>query len=539
MYKVMIVDDDYPVLEFLSEEVEWKALGLQLQSIHENGESALSHALTEMPDILITDIGMPKMDGLELTKKMKERNSSLQVAILSCHNEFKYAQHALALKVEDYILKETLDPEDLSGILLGYKERLKEKHLKVKREMSLRKQLTKNSELAKDNFFQQIIYQPTLSNQGWKHLGDGLGFRLEEKDYLPVLCVIDNYLLAKQYFATENTIQFAMNNVMGEIIDNNDTIYFNFESNRLFILFPMSTSLKIDNYNHITDVLKQIQESFIECLGIPVSFLIGNKVKPSSFQAGLTDLLTADHQLFYMDHHSIAIRLKEREISIENLFLFYNKAAVEFRNLIFANEIEAVGLVVSKWTVFIKQHNFAPSIVKDWVLKILIELTMKIKSLHPFRSNDEVKIMHHEIIKIDTLNELNSWLISYLESAILHISEGVGQTNHKEILRARIYINKNIESKLSLVDVANEVYLNTSYFSRLFRQEIGVTFIEYVTNLKIDRAKELLDQTDYKLGEICGKLGYDNLSYFIKIFRDSVGSTPNEYRKNNRLEMWK
>src|SRR5690625_6702533 len=109
MYNVILVDDDYPVLEFLSEEVDWDLIGLHLQSIHENGVSALEHALNEMPDILVTDIGMPKMNGLELTEKLKNKNTNLQVAILSCHNEFEYAQRAITLNVQDYIIKESID----------------------------------------------------------------------------------------------------------------------------------------------------------------------------------------------------------------------------------------------------------------------------------------------------------------------------------------------------------------------------------------------------------------------------------------------
>ena len=133
MYNVMLVDDDYPVLELLSETVEWEKLGLRLQSVHENGASALSHALKEMPDILITDIGMPEMNGIELTKKLKQRKPNLQVAILSCHSEFTFAQQALRLNVQEYILKDTLDLDDLRDVLLSIRESLE----KEKRPMPL------------------------------------------------------------------------------------------------------------------------------------------------------------------------------------------------------------------------------------------------------------------------------------------------------------------------------------------------------------------------------------------------------------------
>ncbi len=533
MYKVMLVDDDYPVLEFLSDIVEWEALGLHLQSIHENGASALDYALMEMPDILITDISMPKMNGLELTKKMKEQNSNLQVAILSCHNEFEFAQRALKLKVQDYILKETLDPKDLSKLLLSYKEKLEEIHVTVQKNMKLKKQMVINNELAKERFFQQVIYQPKLNNQDWYDQENNIGFPLKNINYLPVLCTIDNYLFMKQYFFSKNTLEFAVHNIINEIISSNnkEAIYFKFESNRLFILFPTRTSIKVDNYEQITKTLEKIQDSLINFLAISVSFLIGEKVAPADFKHELTSLLASESQLFYMDNHSIMMKDSKVHISSDDLFSYYDEAANKFRNLIFAGEIKNVEPIVLKWMNFIKENAFSPSVVKDWVLKILLELTLKLKSLQSFQTHHEIEVIHHEILKIETLIELGNWFISYLESAMLYTMEGLGQTKHKEILSARIYIAKNIESKLSLDEVANHVYLNASYFSRLFRQEMGTTFIEYVTSQKIERAKELLDQTIYSLGEICERLGYDNQSYFIKIFKNVVGKTPNEYRK--------
>ena len=533
MYKVMLVDDDYPVLEFLSEIVDWETLGLRLQSIHENGASALDYALIEMPDILITDIGMPKMNGLELAKRMKEQNSDLQVAILSCHNEFEFVRHALTLRVQDYILKETLDPQDLSKLLLSYKEKLEETHLKMQKQVRLQKQLTKNNALAKERFFQQVIYQPKSTNQDWYYRENNVGFQLENRNYVPILCVIDNYLLMRQYFFSENILEFAIHNVISELIDNNskESIYFKFEANRFFILFPTSTSLKVDNYDEIMKILKKIQDSLTNYLGVSVSFLIGEKVAPSDFKHELTSLLSSEGQLFYMDNCSIMMKSNVIHIFSDDLFSYYDEAATEFRKLIFANEIKNVEPVVLKWMAVIKENTVSPSTVKDWVLKLLLELKLKLKSLQSFQSNYEIEIIHHEILKIDTQNELSDWLITYLESAILHTMEGLGKTKHKEIFRACIYISKNIESKLSLDQVANHVYLNASYFSRLFRQEIGITFIEYVTALKMDRAKELLDQTVYPLGEICERLGYDNHSYFIKIFKSYVGNTPNGYRK--------
>jgi two-component system, response regulator YesN len=127
MYKVMLVDDDFPVIEMLSEVIEWEQLGVTLHSTHENGRSAFEKASEEMPDILITDIGMPRMNGIELTKQLKEINPNLQVVILSCHTEFKFAKQALNLRVQDYLVKDMFDSEEFCQVIKKIVENLERK----------------------------------------------------------------------------------------------------------------------------------------------------------------------------------------------------------------------------------------------------------------------------------------------------------------------------------------------------------------------------------------------------------------------------
>src|SRR5690606_26192604 len=126
--------------------------GLRLQSVHENGASALSHALKEMPDILITDIGMPEMNGIELTKKLKQRKPNLQVAILSCHSEFTFAQQALRLNVQEYILKDTLDLDDLRDVLLSIRESLEKEKEADAVKLNLQRIVERNKELSREEF---------------------------------------------------------------------------------------------------------------------------------------------------------------------------------------------------------------------------------------------------------------------------------------------------------------------------------------------------------------------------------------------------
>ncbi|UUZ96716.1 response regulator [Paenibacillus sp. P25] len=157
MYKVMLVDDDYPVLEFLSEAIPWEKYGLQLVGRCENGAVALAQAERDMPDILITDIGMPKMDGIELIGSLKQRKPGLRVAILSCHSDFHYAQQALKLNVQDYVLKDTLDPASLEKPLQQFKESLDQEDRVRSHSHQLQDMVDRNKEPLKEKFIRKTM----------------------------------------------------------------------------------------------------------------------------------------------------------------------------------------------------------------------------------------------------------------------------------------------------------------------------------------------------------------------------------------------
>jgi two-component system, response regulator YesN len=186
--------------------------------------------------------------------------------------------------------------------------------------------------------------------------------------------------------------------------------------------------------------------------------------------------------------------------------------------------------IVSKWINHIEEKKYSPELVKEWLLKLLIDLKVKLHALQLFRQDHTVECLHQEILMSKFLCELRVLLNDYFKSLLYLSNEVYNQTKRREILDAISYVSMNLEKRVSLEEVAGYLFLNQSYFSRLFKKEMGETFVEYVTKMKITRAKELLEQTADSVGKICERLGYDNQSYFIKLFKNHVGFTPIEYR---------
>jgi two-component system, response regulator YesN len=532
MYKVMLVDDDYPVLELLSETIEWEQLGLKLQSTHENGASALQHALIEMPDILITDIGMPKMNGIELTKRIKEENPTIQVSMLTCHNEFEYARQALQLNVQEYLLKDTLNPEDLSAVLIKLKENLDKENEKKVREFKLKHIVEQNRESMKRDFLRKTIYQPIYDEKDWYEEASSLGIELKSRSYIPTLCFIQDYRSAKESFLSEDTLVFSIQNVIGEVLKeySNNSVHITHSMKESFILFPYSSNLKSDCFGTAIECMKRIQKAILNTLNISLSFIIGGVFdSQNTFKVELNRLLQSTNQRFYMGKYSIEKKQPESKLS-EGLFSLYDQASVEIRQLIIEKDIDKVTHTLTKWTDLFQEKEYSSELVKDWVLKLLLDLKVKLKALQFFGVNYSDEVLHEEILGIDSLVELRGWLIKYFECLLSDVINARTQSRRKEVIEACKYVSINLEKKITLDEVANQLYLNSSYFSRLFKKEVGETFVEYVTKAKMNRAKELLEQTIDPVGKICERLGYDNQSYFIKVFKSYVGVTPIEFR---------
>ncbi|PAE43135.1 response regulator transcription factor [Bacillus sp. 7884-1] len=532
MYKVMLVDDDYPVIELLSEAIEWGNLGVTLQSTHENGAAAFEKAMYEMPDILITDIGMPKMNGIELTKMLKELNPQLQIVILSCHSEFNFAKQALRLQVQDYLVKDMFDPEDLCQVIKRIVDNLEKQKKKDIKQVQLQHLLDKNKNSMRERFIKKTINQASVDEKEWLNEAESLGLQLDRTAYTASMAIIHDYNLEKERYLSEDTLTFAIQNIVSDIIKDSksEAVFFSFGAKEILLCFPNLHKLKKGSFDEKKECIQKIQKALKNYFNINISFMMGKSF--SSFTELRNELIllqSAKHQRFYMAPGTIS---KREVVQPENddLFSKYDEAASEFRELMVVKDESMITPIVTKWITFIEEKKFHPELVKEWMLKLLLDFKVKLQALQLFRSEYIVEGLHNKIILSNNLSELKVLLIDFFKSLLKRSQAAYSQTKRSEILDAIGYVSRNLEKRISLEEVSSYLFLNQSYFSRLFKKEVGENFVEFVTKMKITRAKELLEQTPDSVGKICERLGYDNQSYFIKLFKTHVGVTPIEFR---------
>lgn len=250
--------------------------------------------------------------------------------------------------------------------------------------------------------------------------------------------------------------------------------------------------------------------------------------RPEALKRNLQAMFAGELQRFYLAAGSIA-KSKSEESAADDLFLHYDAASSELREAMIGRKTEDAWRLADQWMERILREQYSPAAVKDWVLKLLLDMKLKLRSLQYVRTGYSADTLHKEISEIDSICELRDWLRGQLKAA----AEGDGEASvsrRPEVKEACKYVTLHLNRRVGLDEVAEFLHLNASYFSRLFKKETGETFIEYVTRMKMERAKEMLDQTACTVGEICEQLGYDNQSYFIKTFKAHSGVTPMEYR---------
>ncbi|UUZ80483.1 helix-turn-helix domain-containing protein [Paenibacillus sp. P26] len=529
---VMLVDDDYLVLEFILKIVPWEKLNLELHSVHKNGLSAYEAALERMPDILLTDIGMPKMNGLELIAKLKEKKPNLRTAILSCHNEFHYAQQALKMNVQDYLLKDMLVPSDLNRLLQKLKESLEEEVREETQRQRLRQDIDSKRDLAKERFIRQTIDQPILSLEHWWREAESFGIPRSGTAFFPVILSIDYYLQTCKRFVSDETLRFAIGNVLEEAVAsfNDRVIFFPYKGHQSFLIFCFHDTIKRNIYDEVTVQLEIVQKHLHQALKLTATFQSCDVCQTvEDLKARLGSLLAGYDQRFYLSPGSMAA-LKRIEFDDTDLFSHYDDMSQKFRDRFIASDAAGLFKAIEMWNQQLLLLPHPPELVKNWIFKLLIDLRLKLQSLQNFSIDLSVDMMHKEIFDINSIFELQSWLIEQIEKAIPSTDSIVRMAGRPELVQARQYVLQRMDKIITLEEVAEHLHMNTSYFSRLFSHELGETFKEFVTRVKMERAKELLDQTNYSISTICDKLGYKSQSYFTRRFKACFGITPLEYK---------
>lgn len=538
--KVFLVEDEMVIRRGIKNSIDWEKEGYIFCGEASDGELAYPMIIKEKPDILITDIRMPFMDGLELCKLVKKELPNIKILILSGYDEFDYAKEAIRLGVTEYLLKPISSGkllEALNGVSESIRREKEDKDL-VRKYME---EMRENTEHEKQKFFEQMI-------AGNLSMADAL--ETGKKYEMNLSAGMYNLLLFRFTLGEENR---KSGELLGEaeyaIEKLTERLEYVFEFQRG--VEGWAFLLMADNEEQMSERVKELSKDLEEIMkNYSTIAYFGGIGQPV---ARLREL----EESFREAERALAARFTmelNRIISVEDIRMAQNVDTLDDIEITSFGEIEKTRTMLEKFL-----NNGAEDEIDEFVdvyINELPEENLKSVLMHQYIIMDAYIVMMSFCEKIEgiegemqaqseelknsmktsqTLEEIKNYIRMLLKK-IIGVRDTISGRRYSDIIEiAKDQIRKTYMSdEISLNTIAAEVGMSPSYFSSIFSKEMGKTFVEYLTEIRMDRAKELLMCSSMKTSEIGYEVGYKDPHYFSYIFKKTQNCTPKEFRARGK-----
>ncbi|GGF66558.1 hypothetical protein GCM10010912_09440 [Paenibacillus albidus] len=534
MLTMIIADDEPFIRSSLVHVFDWpKEFGIEIVAEAADGQEAYELCLKHQPDILFTDIMMPLLDGLQVAEKLRAAGCPTKIIIISGAQDFAYARNALKVNAEGYILKPVKLPE-VRELFTQVIARLAEEQGNQKNMERLRRQLQDNLPLIRDKFLHNLITGLYRSEQEiWDKI-DFFNLPVKRQDYVTVgVLQLDDYQTAVDKFSEEHKqlLYFSILNIIDECLNSSPCgLCFVANENEFILLFCRTEDL---NVSFLTGICEQISSSIKQYLQLAVSIGIGRNVPQlTRVEESYKDALQALVYKFYTGSGAILF-IQDIEPDTQTLqsTFFYKFHAQLMNELKIGNTAKVTALLEQLFAMLTK-----PKLPIDYVQSICAEIIFT--SARTLYEIDE-GIVHDRMSIMETLyrkkniNELKTYMLRLFSDLTAQVESRNTTRNSSTVQKIKAIIQTGYAGELPISRIAEEVYLTPNYISLIFKKETGETLTDYLTRIRLGKAKELLQTTDLKVMEISEKVGYENPHYFSTVFKKNVGVHPLKYRSDH------
>lgn len=565
MIKVFLVEDEYAIREGIKKSVDWEKNGFELVGEAGDGEMAFPKILKTKPDILITDIRMPFMDGLELATLVKKELSDIKIVVLSGYDDFNYAKQAISIGVEEYILKPVSGEnllKELGKIAESIKahrqeEQAREKYLQDMEEIralerqkfihdmidgkiSMQESLEQGRELGIDitaTYYSIVLFQAFLKDRedsdvnAYSGVNEEILKRIKEE-----FADLDNVYLYEQvgdvlcFLEKSDTLEEMGTNInrgIGRITD----IMKDFEDWIYFISCGKSVERIRDVNNSYRDASRRFADRYMldeSCI------ILGNDDTPQR-QRKIRETIEAEKKDSARDMDLGNIDIRKLDISGIDFKMLSQKTILHFLR---SGTLSEVGDLVNEYFNSIGEDAMGSIMFRQYILmeSLLSGLTfLDSMGVGRDKASDILGELKDPIKFVENLDSSKEYIRLLLNSMIEYRNQ-ISDKKYLEIIeKAKKFIQDEYRNEdMSLQLVASNVNVSSNHFSAIFRKETGETFIDYLTRVRMENAKELLTCTSMKTSEIGFEVGYRDPHYFSYIFKKTTGMSPKEYRRTKK-----
>lgn len=508
--RIVIVEDEIQTREGLSRLIERIDPQYRVVGNAANGQKGLELICDKQPDIVITDIRMPQMDGLEMIESLSRLGVTSKYIVISAFSEFSYARRAMSFGVSEYLLK-PISMIDLRQSL-------------EKTEMQLQSERLRTNEQTLEQMITALVLRTVVENP------ESLS-RIEEKYRLspaePLALVL--FYLGDQYEERKNSIVHLSCPKIQVECEQTSTVYLPSKKSVLFVLSGLGQADDFSKWLwslaqiHSQMMWKDVDIYYAMCHGLVEVHSIAMellKIMPWKIS------LPGQKILCYPDVLQTPYVHCAYPINIEN----------DLRVAICAQNTEKVQQHFVKFEEYFSGHQvYLPQEIKDSYTRFLWSAINVSKEVGHFSSEGtRYKQMIEGVLQAQNLGELNAVLFAIAESLSTKIAHDAAAQENLTVKRAKSLIHEFYGDGITLDEIAHKLGITPEYLSTQFRKETGDTFSNYIRDFRIKKSKELLLGTQLKLHQISAQIGYSDPKYFSQVFKKAVGQLPADYRKTRK-----
>ncbi|MCG0276279.1 MAG: response regulator [Thermosediminibacteraceae bacterium] len=517
-YKVLVCDDEALEREVISLIIQKSGLPFHPVGEARNGYEAVEKAKELRPDVIFMDIKMPGKDGLTAIAEIKDILPHVKVVITTAYDDFEYAKEALRLGSIDYLLK-PIRPEEFTAVLNKLLNIFEKEIMTIKQEEQLKKAIKKAEKMIKAGILASLIMGEAEKDEERNILmkqAQLLGITSLPNALLIVEPNIDELHPAAVYE------RYGVFKITEELISDLSEVFL---LNLGEILVIGIQKEKIDPRELALTIQKKVEENTDVCVTISIgesSDIINKTIyEETKANARLGRFFFGGKIVNKQEMDELLKSAEKADDEMENRLLDYVMMAnYKDASKLFEEIINNL-VVKSKGSLLFCQSRIA---------EIMLLIWRSVRKLG-WVDNDNSHLYFNylkKLSKAQSLHALSECCRNYLNDLFV-LNKKFKEKNGIVNLVVK-YINENYDKDLKLKDITKMVYLNSEYFSRLFKKEVGCTYAEYLTRVRIEAARKHLSNPALTIADVARKVGYQDPNYFSKVFKKEVGVSPTEYR---------
>jgi two-component system response regulator YesN len=499
-YRIIIVDDDEEVRNGLAEIVDWKRCGFQVAAVLKDGEEAIRYLEDHQVDVVLSDIRMTFVSGLSLAKHIYEKRIPTKVVLISGHQEFELAKEALRYNVHDYLLKPT-DLDEVYRVFRSLKEQLD-------REFSDRNRLAQDKEMwsqmmqyLKERYLPHLLFDTHAEEEEIMRQFEMIGLNID-----PKTCACSLVRITWASASTADSVQRALLHSLSEHSSAVTLLPFGPVGNPLTMLAICADPEGGELADEIGRLFAQASSRLRSLIGLVIEWQV------NAVYTIMTDFLEEQRSMRMYTGPLSDVQLQQ-----------WKEDKRRWNTYLGAEQFEEAGRLLEQVLVTYRGNQI------DTVKSMLIQLFGSMDAVYAADSGS-ARLM--QLCKSEDMGEMKRISELLLREMSRKEAEAHAETERKVITQAKQYVMINAGKDISLHEVAEHVYLNPVYLSRLFKMETGKSFSDYVTGIRMNQAALLLRNTNMKIYEICEQAGYKDVRHFYKLFKKYSGCSPSEYRES-------